>query len=88
MVHDVVSAEHRGGYRVEVVFDDGRRGVVDFSSYAERGGAFARFRDTAFFRDFHINEELGVLAWGDSDPHGNGYVGVHDRTGKRTFPPK
>ena len=65
MIHDVVSAEHKGGYLVEVVFDDGKRGVVDFSPYAERGGVFTRFRDMTFFRDFHVNEELGVLAWGD-----------------------
>ncbi len=56
---------YRGDYRIEVVFDDGKRGVVDFSAYAERGGVFARFRDMAFFSDLHINEELGVLAWGD-----------------------
>lgn len=65
MIHDVVAAEYRGGYRIEVVFDDGQRGVVDFSGYATRGGMFARWADLAFFRDFHINDELGVLAWGD-----------------------
>jgi len=65
MIHDVVAAEHRGDYRIEVVFDDGKRGIVDFSSYAQRNGVFARFRDQAFFRNFHINKELGVLAWGD-----------------------
>lgn len=65
MIHDVISAKHRGDYRIEVVFDDGQRGVVDLSGYAARGGVFARFLDMAFFLDFHINEELGVLAWGD-----------------------
>ena len=65
MIHDVISAEYRGEYLIEVTFDNGRRGIVDFSSYAARGGVFARFRDKTFFRDFHINTELGVLAWGD-----------------------
>ena len=65
MIHDVVSASYKGGHRIEVTFDDGQRGVVDFSPYAERGGVFARFRDLAFFRSFQINEELGVLTWGD-----------------------
>ena len=65
MVHDVVSAQYRSGYRIEVVFDDGRRGIVDLSKYAERGGVFERFRDMEFFRDFKINEELGVLTWGE-----------------------
>jgi len=65
MIHDVVSATYKGDYRIEVTFDDGERGVVDFSRYAERGGVFERFRDVHFFRSFRINEELGVLAWGD-----------------------
>ncbi len=65
MIHDVVSAEYRDGYRIEVVFDDGRGGVVDFSEYAERGGVFERFRDIEFFRNFRVNEELGILTWGD-----------------------
>jgi hypothetical protein len=64
MIHDVVSAEYKGGYRVEVAFDDGRRGVVDFSRYAARDGVFSRFRDMEFFRDFRVDEELGVLTWG------------------------
>lgn len=65
MVPDLVSATYKGGYRIELVFDNGRRGVVDFSDYADRGGVFSRFRDQDFFRSFRVNEELGVLAWGD-----------------------
>jgi hypothetical protein len=65
MIHDVVSAEHRGGYRIELAFDNGRRGVIDFSKFLYRGGVFERFRDMEFFRSFKINEELGVLTWGD-----------------------
>ncbi len=65
MIHDVVSATYKGGYRIEVMFDDEKGGVVDFSRYAEKGGVFERFRDMDFFRSFHVNEELGILAWGD-----------------------
>jgi len=65
MIHDVVSAKYKGDYRIEVVFDDGRSGIVDFSKYLERGGVFEQFRDIEFFRNFQINEELGVLTWGE-----------------------
>ena len=65
MIHDVVSAQYISDYKIEVVFDDGRSGVVDFSAYLARGGVFERFRDLAFFRSFSVNEELGVLTWGD-----------------------
>ena len=52
MIHDVVSAEYKDGYRIELVFDDGRRGIVDLSKYSECGGVFKRFRDMEYFRSF------------------------------------
>ena len=63
MIHDVVKAEHIEGYRIKLTFDDGREGVVDFSSYLEIGGVFERFRDPEFFKAFTINRELGVVSW-------------------------
>lgn len=63
MLHDVVSATYRGDYIIEIEFDDGRRGTVDFTKYLERRGVFERFRDIAFFRNFAVNKELGVLTW-------------------------
>ncbi len=65
MIHDVVSASYKGEYRIEVTFDDGKRGVVDFSKYLDRGGVFDRFKDIRFFKNFEINQELGVLTWED-----------------------
>jgi hypothetical protein len=65
MLHDVVKATYRGDYRIELEFDDGQKGVVDFSKYVERGGVFERFKDIAFFRSFSVNAELGALTWGD-----------------------
>ena len=65
MLHDVVSAVYRGDYLIEIEFDDGQRGIVDFSKYLERRGVFERFRDLEFFRSFTINKELGVLTWGN-----------------------
>jgi hypothetical protein len=65
MLHDVVSATYKGGYRIEITFDNGERGVVDFSPYLQRGGVFGKFRDISFFREFRVNEELGTLTWAD-----------------------
>jgi len=62
---DVVSASYKGEYSIEVAFDDGKRGVVDFSSYLKRGGVFKRFHDIAFFRAFRVDPELGVIRWDD-----------------------
>lgn len=65
MIHDVVTAEYLGDYRIKVTFDDGKTGVIDFSSYRDRGGVFEKFRDLRFFRFFQVDPELGVLRWGD-----------------------
>jgi len=65
MLKDVIAATYIDGYRIQVTFEDGITGVVDFSRYLEKGGVFARFGDISFFRDFAINEEPGVLSWGD-----------------------
>lgn len=65
MIHDLVAAVYRGGYQIELEFDDGERGVVDFVKYLERGGVFERFRDVEFFRGFSVNKELGTLTWAD-----------------------
>ena len=40
MIHDVVSATYQGSYRIEVTFDDGKRGIVDFAPHLKRGGVF------------------------------------------------
>ncbi len=64
-MHDVISAVYKGGYTIEVTFENGRRGVVDFSDYPARSGVFGRFADMDFFRRFEVNRELGVLTWGD-----------------------
>jgi len=65
MIHDLVAAVYKGGYRIELEFDDGERGVVDFARYVQRGGVFERLSDLEFFRGFSINQELGALTWRD-----------------------
>ncbi len=64
MLHDVVSASYVDGYRIELVFDDGARGVVDFSEYLDQGGVFERLEDPEFFRSFEVDPDLGVVTWG------------------------
>jgi hypothetical protein len=44
MIHDVVRTVYKGDYKIELEFDDGKRGVVDFSKYLEKGGVFEHFR--------------------------------------------
>ncbi|MDZ7761735.1 MAG: DUF2442 domain-containing protein [Desulfovermiculus sp.] len=67
MLKDVVFAVYKGGYKIEVTFDDGVTGIVDFSRYLNQGGVFEKFNDIEFFKNFSINKELGVLTWGDEE---------------------
>lgn len=43
MIHDAVSVTYQGSYRIELTFDDGKRGIIDFTPYLKRGGIFKRF---------------------------------------------
>jgi hypothetical protein len=65
MIYNVIFAEYKGEYQIELAFENGRRGIVDFSKYLKRGGVFERFRNIEFFRNFKINKELGVITWND-----------------------
>lgn len=63
MIHDIISAVYKEDYKIEIKFDTGEEGVMDFSKYLNRGGVFKRFKDINFFRNFEVNTELGVLTW-------------------------
>lgn len=65
MHYDITEARHVEGYKIEVTFEDGKRGIADLKSYIEKGGVFSRFSDLEYFKDFHINKELGALCWRD-----------------------
>ena len=65
MWHDIINFKKLDGYRIELEFDNSRRGVVDLSSYIARGGVFSRFADREYFDAVELNRELGVLCWPD-----------------------
>jgi hypothetical protein len=65
MYIDIISAKYVGGYRIELTFENGRSGVVDFTKFISTGGIFNRLSDFDFFKRFQVNQELGVITWGD-----------------------
>lgn len=65
MYYDVVGVRYIEGYKLEVVFENGKRGIVDLQSYVKGGGIFSRFSDKEYFRQVCVNKELGVLCWPD-----------------------
>jgi uncharacterized protein YegP (UPF0339 family) len=59
---NVVRVEPREGFNLWVEFNDGRRGVADFSwIFDERGSMLIPLRDPEFFRKVFI--EFGALTW-------------------------
>ena len=65
MWHDITNLKKLDEYRLELEFDNGRKGVVDLAAYIDRGGVFSRFADKDYFNSVEINRELGVLCWPD-----------------------
>jgi len=65
MLIDLVSAVYRGDYKIELTFEDGKNGIVDFSSYIEKAGVFNRFKDINYFKKFKVDPEVKTLVWGN-----------------------
>jgi hypothetical protein len=65
MLKDVISATYKGEYKIEIKFEDDAAGVVNFEKYLSKGGVFEKFKDIEFFKNFKIDDEIGVLTWSD-----------------------
>ncbi len=52
------------GYRVELTFSDGVRGVVDLANrIVGRGGVFGLLENPEFFQQVAVDKELGTIVW-------------------------
>lgn len=58
----ILKAKYIKDYKVEVVFNDGRRGVADLED-ALRGPVFMPLKDKAVFSKLKIDEELQTISW-------------------------
>lgn len=65
MYYDVLEAKHVEGYKLELVFENGKKGIIDLKDYSQKGGVFGRFLDIEYFKQFHVNKEIGTLCWPD-----------------------
>ncbi|MGD9629073.1 MAG: DUF2442 domain-containing protein [Pyrinomonadaceae bacterium] len=62
MLIKLVEAKYIDGYRVEVSFSDGRKGVADLME-AIRGPVFEGLKDESEFKRFVVDKELDTLVW-------------------------
>ncbi len=62
MILHVTHAKYVGDYRVEVAFNDGRKGVADLSGLL-RGAILKPLKDKSLFSQLRVDEELETIAW-------------------------
>lgn len=63
MYYDIVDFKYIKDYKLEIKFQNGKKGIVDLKSYKNKGGVFSAFEDISFFKKVFLNKELNVLCW-------------------------
>jgi len=56
----VTRAEYRGGYSIQVMFNDGKSGTIDFVRWLE-GPIFEPLKDPEYFQRFFLDG--GTVSW-------------------------
>lgn len=56
----VTRAEYRGGYSIQVTFNDGKSGTIDFLRWLE-GPIFEPLKDPEYFQRFFVDG--GTVSW-------------------------
>ena len=62
MILHVTDAKYLDGYKVEVSFNDGRKGIADLSE-ALRGHVFQPLKDISIFAQLKLDKELDTISW-------------------------
>ena len=60
---DVIDAIYIEGYRIHLYFENGVEGILDFEEYLDKSGLFTNFKDINYFKNFHINKDIGTICW-------------------------
>lgn len=58
----VKEAKYLSDYKVEILFNDGKRGIADLSD-AITDGVFAVLQDESEFSKLFVDEELETIVW-------------------------
>jgi hypothetical protein len=64
MFPKVIAVRYLGGYKLEITFSDGEKGIVDWSerlAKAKRGGIFEPLKDPNYFAQVELWE--GTIRW-------------------------
>ena len=64
MILKLEFAKYIDGYQVQVKFNDGKVGRVDLKEVLDKG-KFQELKSFQNFADFEVNQDTGVLVWGN-----------------------
>lgn len=67
MNYDVIQAEYIEGYRLKLLFSDGKSGEVDFLPFIEKGGVFSVLKNVELFKTFSVDPDWNTIAWMDRE---------------------
>ncbi|HZL98868.1 MAG TPA: DUF2442 domain-containing protein [Planctomycetota bacterium] len=56
------SARYLDGYRIELTFEDGKRGVLDLKDELW-GQVFEPLKDVELFKSFKLDNEMDTIVW-------------------------
>jgi len=61
-MHQIKDARYVGGYRIEVLYEDGERATIDFTSYLD-DEAFKGLKELERFTRFSVDRQYGTIVW-------------------------
>jgi len=61
-MHRIKDARHVGGYKLEILYEDGEKTTIDFTSYLDQE-AFTRLKELERFTDFRVDRQYGTIVW-------------------------
>jgi Protein of unknown function (DUF2442) len=64
MFPDVKAVRYLHDYELELTFEDGVTGQINFASWIiGQGGVFAPLEDKTYFAQVQINADIGTIVW-------------------------
>ena len=63
MFIQVKNVEYLGNYKLKVVFNDGKEGIIDLSDIFSKGKVFKQLKDKKEFSKVKLDKELGTIVW-------------------------
>ncbi len=64
MYFNTIGAEYIDRYRIKLIFEDGKSGVIDLEKYISDGEIFEPVQSVENFKKFTV--EFGTLTWNES----------------------